>query len=107
MTICKTYDFAVGDILMYQGDSYQVHENLGTHGKVSLFPSVDVVLEDATWNEGISENWESGIASTNSLLNRKLFKIVFTLIRERSGQSRLWNDLSARTPTRRLLNQIT
>ena len=39
MTICKTYDFAVGDILMYQGDSYQVHENLGTHGKVSLFPS--------------------------------------------------------------------
>jgi len=51
MTICKTYDFAVGDILMYQGDSYQVHENLGTHGKVSLFPSVDVVLEEATWNE--------------------------------------------------------
>ncbi|MCF7981905.1 MAG: hypothetical protein K9K86_07965 [Pseudomonadales bacterium] len=51
MTISKTYDFAIGDILMYQGDSYQVHENQGTQGKVSLFPSVDVVLEEVTWND--------------------------------------------------------
>lgn len=45
------YTFAVGDILIYQGDSYQVHENSGTHGKVSLFPSVDVVLETVEWND--------------------------------------------------------
>lgn len=51
MVQAKTYDFAVGDILIYEGDSYQVHENLGTHGKVSLFPSVDVVLDTVEWND--------------------------------------------------------
>ena len=52
MTEGKTYDFAVGDILIFEGDSYQVHENLGTQGKVSLFPSVDVVLDTVEWNDG-------------------------------------------------------
>lgn len=47
----KAYDFAVGDILMYQGDSYQVHENSGAQGRVALFPSVDVILETVTWSE--------------------------------------------------------
>jgi len=48
----KSEGFAVGDILLYEGESYQVHENMGTHGKVSLFPSVDVVLDTVEWNDG-------------------------------------------------------
>lgn len=51
MTEVKTYDFEIGDILIFEGDSYQVHENSGTHGKVSLFPSVDVVLNAVEWND--------------------------------------------------------
>jgi len=51
MTDYKVYDFVVGDILLYQGESYQVHENLGITGLVSVFPAADVELSPVEWNE--------------------------------------------------------
>lgn len=51
MTTEKSYDFEKGDILLFEGESYQVHENDGVTGKVSLFPSVDVELFTVEWNE--------------------------------------------------------
>ena len=47
----KTYDFVAGDILLYEGESYQVHESLGMTGLVSLFPSVDVDPQMVDWND--------------------------------------------------------
>ena len=52
MTTETSYNFAIGDILLFEGESYQVHENNGTTGSVSLFPSVDVELMTVEWNEG-------------------------------------------------------
>lgn len=47
----KVYDFVPGDILLYEGESYQVHENLGMTGLASLFPSVDVDSALVEWND--------------------------------------------------------
>jgi hypothetical protein len=47
----KTYDFIAGDILLYDGETYQVHESLGMTGLVSLFPSVDVDLQMVDWDD--------------------------------------------------------
>ncbi len=48
----KTYDFVAGDVLLYEGECYQVHESLGMTGLVSPFPSVDVDPQVVDWNDG-------------------------------------------------------
>ena len=47
----QNYEFEKGDILLFEGESYQVHENQGTTGLVSLFPSVDVELITVEWSD--------------------------------------------------------
>lgn len=47
----KTYDFVAGDILLYEGETYQVHESLGMTGLLSPFPSVDVDPQIVDWND--------------------------------------------------------
>ncbi len=51
MTTNKMYDFVAGDILLYQGESYQVHENLGMTGSAALLPSAGVEPEIMEWSE--------------------------------------------------------
>lgn len=52
MTDYKTYDFVAGDILEYEGECYQVHENLGMTGLAAPFPAVDVEPTVVEWNDG-------------------------------------------------------
>lgn len=47
----KTYDFVAGDILTYQGQTYQVHENLGVSGLVTEYPCATPKLEVVDWND--------------------------------------------------------
>ncbi|MDP6027654.1 MAG: hypothetical protein QGF47_08780 [Arenicellales bacterium] len=47
----KAYEFVAGDILLFEGETYQVHESLGTTGLVSRFPSIDVDPQVVDWND--------------------------------------------------------
>ncbi|HEB96727.1 MAG TPA: hypothetical protein ENI96_09900 [Sedimenticola thiotaurini] len=42
--------FVPGDIVLHQGEAYQVHENLGDRGRVAPFPAVDVELMELVWD---------------------------------------------------------
>jgi len=44
-------DFTPGDIILYQGEAYQVYENLGLKGRVAAFPGDDVELIEMEWDE--------------------------------------------------------
>jgi hypothetical protein len=43
--------FTPGDIILHQGEAYQVYENLGLKGRVAPFPGDDVSLIELEWDE--------------------------------------------------------
>jgi|TARA_B100000315_G_scaffold248899_1_gene279364 hypothetical protein len=61
MTDQKVYKFVPGDILLHEGETYQVHENLGLTGLVSPFPSVDVVLTPVEWSDDYRKIGHEGL----------------------------------------------
>ncbi len=47
----KTGDFITGDVILHQGEAYQVYENLGSAGRVAPFPGDKVQLIELEWDE--------------------------------------------------------
>lgn len=47
----KDFAFVAGDILLFEGETYQVHESLGLTGLVSPFPSIDADPQVVDWND--------------------------------------------------------
>lgn len=47
----KMYEFVIGDIVSYNGRTYQVHENLGIMGLIAPFPAAEVKQEVVEWND--------------------------------------------------------
>ncbi len=50
MTEKNDGDFSPGDVILHQGEAYQVHENLGQGGLVAPFPAVDIQLLELQWD---------------------------------------------------------
>ncbi|MES9905993.1 MAG: hypothetical protein ABW168_25375 [Sedimenticola sp.] len=51
MTEQNRDNFSPGDIILHQGEAYQVYENLGVKGRVAPFPGDDVELIDLEWDD--------------------------------------------------------
>lgn len=51
MTEERSYTFSQGDVILYGGEAYQVHENHGDSGLVAAFPSDEPALFSMRWND--------------------------------------------------------
>lgn len=51
MTAEKSYDFVQGDVILFEGETYQVHENQGETGLVAAFPADESELFSLHWND--------------------------------------------------------
>lgn len=47
----NTTEFMLGDIILNQGEAYQIYENMGSKGRVAAFPGDDVELIEMEWDE--------------------------------------------------------
>ncbi|MCP4285207.1 MAG: hypothetical protein GY792_12260 [Gammaproteobacteria bacterium] len=45
------FDYREGDVVLFQGETYQVHENQGESGLVAAFPSDNPELFAMRWDD--------------------------------------------------------
>ena len=51
MSEVNSKEFITGDIILHEGEAYQVYENLGAKGRVAPYPGDDVPVIDLEWDE--------------------------------------------------------